>query len=307
MITSGRMHYWENSLFRSSLRSCRQQTSPHRKHIWKKPANVTSSSACWGSSMAMKTLKACRQQKESTTRRQSTMPADSYLSKEQRPNVNTKSSYSSIVYSRRWFANHLRTTTNWKQLSMHRLYDISLVFRWAEQNIHFHPCIDRRWSIDQFGDSPFRSRPTTFLQNIRNPLRAVLRHEGGETDTQLSGVPGNLVRTDWCGSVEHLGTGTTDMIDDCEAYGLKSPEFIQDDEFRVIIWRKESNKGEVKSNNAEAKSNNAAVHNEANWTWMPLSTGRQVKESEPAVHRNCGIKQEQGNSNAAQEFPGRLG
>ena len=29
------------------------------------------------------------------------------------------------------------------------------------------------------------------------------------------------------GYIEHLGTGTTDMIADCAAYGLRAPEFIQ--------------------------------------------------------------------------------
>ena len=40
------------------------------------------------------------------------------------------------------------------------------------------------------------------------------------------------------GNIEHLGTGTTDMIRDCEAEGLRSPEFIQEEDFRVVIWRK---------------------------------------------------------------------
>ncbi len=29
------------------------------------------------------------------------------------------------------------------------------------------------------------------------------------------------------------------MIDDCAEYGLRSPEFIQAEDFRTIIWRKE--------------------------------------------------------------------
>ena len=72
------------------------------------------------------------------------------------------------------------------------------------------------------------------------------------------------------GYIEHLGTGTTDMIADCEAYGLRAPEFIQAEDFRTVIWRKEKvteQSGKVielgekvieqdaKSNRAEAKSN----------------------------------------------------
>ena len=72
------------------------------------------------------------------------------------------------------------------------------------------------------------------------------------------------------GYIEHLGTGTTDMIADCEEYGLRTPEFIQAEDFRTIIWRKGkvteqgekvTEQGEkvieqgAKSNRAEQKSN----------------------------------------------------
>jgi len=42
------------------------------------------------------------------------------------------------------------------------------------------------------------------------------------------------------GLIEHLGTGTTDIIKDCVNAGLRAPEFIQDEDFRVIIWRKQA-------------------------------------------------------------------
>ena len=41
------------------------------------------------------------------------------------------------------------------------------------------------------------------------------------------------------GYIEHLGTGTTDMIAACEGYGLRPPEFLQAEDFRTIIYRKE--------------------------------------------------------------------
>ena len=65
------------------------------------------------------------------------------------------------------------------------------------------------------------------------------------------------------GYIEHLGTGTTDIIADCEEAGLRTPEFIQADDFRTIIYRKVSNPSEKvieqdgKSNQAEQKSNQA--------------------------------------------------
>ena len=72
------------------------------------------------------------------------------------------------------------------------------------------------------------------------------------------------------GYIEHLGTGTTDMIADCAEYGLRTPEFIQAEDFRTVIWRKEKvtereekviehgekvTEQDAKSNRAEAKSN----------------------------------------------------
>ena len=42
------------------------------------------------------------------------------------------------------------------------------------------------------------------------------------------------------GYIERLGTGTTDMIDACVAKGLKAPEFVQDEDFCTVIWRKAS-------------------------------------------------------------------
>ena len=41
------------------------------------------------------------------------------------------------------------------------------------------------------------------------------------------------------GYIEHLGTGTTDMIAACEQYGLRAPEFRQAEDFRTVIYRKE--------------------------------------------------------------------
>ena len=52
------------------------------------------------------------------------------------------------------------------------------------------------------------------------------------------------------GYIEQLGTGTTDIIDHCTALGLRKPEFHQDDDFRVVIWRQDKERvqegGEVR-------------------------------------------------------------
>lgn len=39
------------------------------------------------------------------------------------------------------------------------------------------------------------------------------------------------------GYIEQMGTGTTDIIERCEKHGLRTPEFIQDEDFTTIIWR----------------------------------------------------------------------
>ena len=52
------------------------------------------------------------------------------------------------------------------------------------------------------------------------------------------------------GYIEHLGTGTTDIIADCEEAGLRTPEFIQTDDFRTIIYRKVSDLGKKVSDPA---------------------------------------------------------
>lgn len=39
------------------------------------------------------------------------------------------------------------------------------------------------------------------------------------------------------GYIEEMGTGTSDIIEKCLDSGLDTPEFIQDESFRVVIWR----------------------------------------------------------------------
>ncbi|MBR1934516.1 MAG: hypothetical protein IJ835_00505 [Muribaculaceae bacterium] len=57
------------------------------------------------------------------------------------------------------------------------------------------------------------------------------------------------------GYIEHLGTGTTDIIAACEQYGLCSPEFIQAEDFRTIIYRR------AKVTDLDGKSNQAPQEN----------------------------------------------
>lgn len=66
----------------------------------------------------------------------------------------------------------------------------------------------------------------------------------GITAAQLSlphtSIPANPVLANplyLAGYIERLGTGTSDMVDECVAMGLKAPEFVQDSNFRAILWR----------------------------------------------------------------------
>ncbi len=40
------------------------------------------------------------------------------------------------------------------------------------------------------------------------------------------------------GYIEKVGTGTEDIVEKCLEYGLRTPEFYQEEDFRVVIWRK---------------------------------------------------------------------
>lgn len=53
-------------------------------------------------------------------------------------------------------------------------------------------------------------------------------------------LPANPLLVDpiyWNGYIEKVGTGIEDIINKCREYGLKSPEFYQEEDFRVVIWR----------------------------------------------------------------------
>ena len=55
------------------------------------------------------------------------------------------------------------------------------------------------------------------------------------------------------GYIEQMGTGTTDIIDHCLEYGLRKPEFHQDEDFRVVLWRPEVQEGGKERGVVDAK------------------------------------------------------
>ena len=55
-------------------------------------------------------------------------------------------------------------------------------------------------------------------------------------------MPANPLLADpmyWNGYIEKVGTGTEDIINKCREYGLRTPEFYQEEDIRVVIWRAE--------------------------------------------------------------------
>ena len=53
------------------------------------------------------------------------------------------------------------------------------------------------------------------------------------------------------GYIERVGTGTTEVVEVCKNAGLKTPEFIQEEDFRAIIWRTN-----VPQNDTQDQTNN---------------------------------------------------
>lgn len=63
-------------------------------------------------------------------------------------------------------------------------------------------------------------------------------------------LPANPLLADpmfWTGYIEKVGTGTEDIVNLCKERGLKTPEYHQEEDFRVIIWRK-AKPGSAQSN-----------------------------------------------------------
>ena len=69
-------------------------------------------------------------------------------------------------------------------------------------------------------------------------------------------LPANPLLADpmyWNGYVEKVGTGTEDIISKCREYGLNTPEFYQDEDFRVVIWRAGNGESVPKRSNDDPK------------------------------------------------------
>ena len=79
---------------------------------------------------------------------------------------------------------------------------------------------------------------------ISNPGKLPLELTTAKLKQPHHSIPANPLLAEsiyLAGYIERMGTGTGDIVSKCLEYNLKEPEFIQEDIFKVIIWRK-SNK-----------------------------------------------------------------
>lgn len=82
-------------------------------------------------------------------------------------------------------------------------------------------------------------------------------------------LPANPLLADpmyWNGYIEKVGTGTEDIINKCREYGLKTPEFYQEEDFRVVIWRIDEEGDPTRSNDVPTRSNDVSVAIQSNLT-----------------------------------------
>lgn len=74
-----------------------------------------------------------------------------------------------------------------------------------------------------------------FISSVQNELQGERREQARfiRQDALLQKIN--------TGYIEQVVTGTNDMIKRCVSVGLQRPEFYQQEEFRVILWRRTGN------------------------------------------------------------------
>ena len=117
----------------------------------------------------------------------------------------------------------------------------------------------------------------------------------GITTAQLSlphtSIPANPVLANplyLAGYIERLGTGTSDMVDECVALGLKAPEFIQDSNFRAILWR-ENAPNSVENALSSEKYAPSSTENAPSSDDNTLSSGIKLNKKQKMVLDYCAV------------------
>ena len=81
------------------------------------------------------------------------------------------------------------------------------------------------------------------------------------------------------GYIEQVGTGTNDVIDRCVELGLRKPEFRQDEDFMVTLWRRE---GVTAGNDNHNDSRNDKVNDSLNDS---VNSTYQAIKANPGIQR----------------------
>lgn len=117
----------------------------------------------------------------------------------------------------------------------------------------------------------------------------------GITPAQLSlphtSIPANPVLANplyLAGYIERLGTGTSDMVDECLAMGLKAPEFVQDSNFRAILWRK-NDPSSVKNSLTSGKNDPSSVENGLSSEKNAPSSTIRLNKKQKMVLEYCAV------------------
>ncbi len=96
------------------------------------------------------------------------------------------------------------------------------------------------------------------------------------------------------GYIERLGTGTTDIVEKAKEAGLKEPEFVQDDIFRTIVYRKEN--VEVKQPELQPELR-PELQPESNLAMKVLFTLRDTEMGKSQISKKLGQKSISGELN----------
>ena len=116
-------------------------------------------------------------------------------------------------------------------------------------------------------------------------------------------LPANPLLADpmfWIGYIEKVGTGTEDIVKWCKGKGLQDPEYHQDEDFRVVLWRK-SVPGNDKGLEAGNETGNEAGNVAGNVKRIVLGIGEGTLPREEIMLR-LGLKGS-GNFRATYLYP----
>ncbi len=120
-------------------------------------------------------------------------------------------------------------------------------------------------------------------------------------------LPANPLIADplfWTGYVDKVGTGTEDIVNLCKDKGLKSPEYHQEEDFRVVIWRRGGQAGQAGNETGQVTGNvvgNAAGNVASNVKRIVLAVGNDTLTRDKIMQR-LGLKGS-GNFRATYLYP----